>query len=60
MLAEMRAVAAGFSSFSRSSPGVSVSGGYAHADDDPVRACSSDRSVSASPRTANFAGAYAL
>ena len=41
------------------SPGVSVSGGYAHATTIPCGR-SSDRSVSASPRTANFTGAYAL
>ena len=36
-----------------------VSGGYAHATTMPCGA-SSDRSVSASPRTAYFAGAYAV
>ena len=42
----------------RRSPGVRVSGGYAHATTIPCGA-SSGRSVSASPRTAYFAGAYA-
>ena len=57
--AEMRSVSGGLSSFSRSKPGVSVSGGYAHATTMPCGA-SSARSVSASPRTAYFAGAYAV
>ena len=55
----MRAVSTGLCSFSRRSPGVSVSGGYAHATTMPCGA-SSLRSVSASPRTAYLAGAYAL
>ena len=55
---EMLAVAAGFDSFSRASPGVSVSGGSAHATRIPC-GLSSARNVSARPRSANFAGAYA-
>jgi hypothetical protein len=57
--AESTAVSRGLCSFSAASPGVSVSGGYAHATTIPCGA-SSGRSVSARPRTAYFAGAYAL
>ena len=56
IVAEMRFVASGFCSFSRARPGVSVSGGYAQATTMPC-GFNSGRSVSASPRTAYFAGA---
>ena len=59
IVAETRFVASGFNSFSRASPGVSVSGGYTHDTTMPY-GFSSGRSVSARPRTAYFAGAYAL
>src|SRR5262249_6363351 len=55
--ADTRAVSGGLVRFSRSSPGVRVSGGYTH-DTVMPRCTYSARRVSASPRTAYFAGAY--